>query len=169
MTKYEVIGDAFPPDSPSLEKKKPPYFEVALENSEFAPDGFGVDVNYAREEVVLRGGYARLYDGSQTWHIFIDGDETIDLESSSGTTYFFVAYDVDKKEFYYEVNSTDTSPSDPSLKVLEIDAGTQTVYKRNREAILGVGSMVYNNDEGEKKQEITYDPQLDTMVLIKYD
>lgn len=169
MSKYEVIGDIFPPDSPSLEKKKPPYFESALENSEFAPEGFGVSVNYSRDELVLKGGYARLYDGSQLWHIFVDGDETIDLESGSGVTYFFVAYDIDQDQLYYEVNSTDTAPSDPSLKILEVDAGTQTESKHNREAIIGVGATVYNNDEGSKQAKIKYDPKMDIMVLIKYD
>lgn len=169
MTKYEVIGDSFPPDSPSLEKKKPPYFEIALKNSEFAPDGFDVDVNYSQSEAVLSGGYARIFDGSQIWHIFIDGKDTINLESDSGVTYFFVAYDVDRKQIYYEVNSTDTSPSDPSLKILEIDASAQTASKENRKAVIGVGSTAYTDEDGNNEQEIVYDPQLDTLVLVKYD
>jgi len=109
-----------------------------LKNStHFVESGMGFSVDWANDQVTIGtttawGNHAIIRGSTGAYHVFPD-QKTVNLATGSGVNHVFVRTDpTTNDDVSYHIDSDDSPPVDPSLKIGTIDAGAQTTTELNR-------------------------------------
>lgn len=79
-----------------------------------------------------RGNFAVLSDSNLAYPIFPDQATGISLPDTNGTNHVFIAYDAANDEIDYHVDTEDTAPSGPALKIGTVDTSSSSTTETNR-------------------------------------
>lgn len=108
---------------------------LALDNvSDYVERGVSFTPTWSADETDISAGTAVIRDGDLAFIVEPDSRTDLALPSSTGVNYVYLAFDPDvDNAISYHVDTDDTPPADPSLKVAELDASTNTVTRVNRD------------------------------------
>ncbi|MDS0258558.1 hypothetical protein NDI56_03920 [Haloarcula sp. S1CR25-12] len=106
----------------------------ALSNlTDYVERGLGFSADYQANTLDIGSGHAIVRDGMQAYDVFPDARSGLGLASTTGLNYVYLAIQPGTDDdVRYEIESSQTPPSDPSLLVGTVDAGADTSTTSNR-------------------------------------
>lgn len=99
---------------------------------DFVSRGLGFTPDYANDRLDIAAGAAVLTDGGDAYVVEPDARASLVLPAASGTNHVFLEIDVASDTISYHIDSDDTAPADPSLKVGTVDTASNSATELNR-------------------------------------
>jgi len=106
----------------------------ALSNlTDYVERGLTFNADFQANTLDIGSGHAIVRDGTQAYDVFPDARSGLGLASTTGLNYVYLAIQPGTDDdVRYEIKSSQTPPSDPSLLIGTVDAGSDTSTVMNR-------------------------------------
>lgn len=129
---YEVQGEAFTEDDEPYRLNIP--YNPQAGTSEYV--GEGIEFELQGDSLLITDGYVRLYD-SEAYHVTPDRATGVPLPELDGMNYVYIQYDSSADSTWvtpiqYHIDTDDTPPTVPSLRIAKVDTSTGTITQLNR-------------------------------------
>lgn len=111
-------------------------------------DGLGVSGNFVDNTIDVSAGVAVIVNGGSGYVVAPESRSNISLPAVDGLNHVFLTTDINNNDdVSIHVDSDDTPPTTPSLKLAVVDTANNTVTLRNRSS--GGGGGVDIEDDGD--------------------
>lgn len=106
---------------------------LALENqTDYVVRGLGFTADFNDDTLDIGSGYAVIESAfNEAFHVFPDSASGLSL-TANDVNHVFVDIDPNNDNITYHIDTDDTDPADPSLKIGTVDTSANTVSELNR-------------------------------------
>jgi hypothetical protein len=102
-------------------------------STDYVERGLTLDPNWTTNTVNIAAGHAAIRADSRAYDLFSDARSGVSLPTTSGTTHLYLTFDpANQDDISYHLDTDDSPPLTPSLKIGELDGSAQTVVELNR-------------------------------------
>ena len=110
--------------------------------TDYVERGLSVTYDGVNDTIDIGSGHAVIEDSQRAYDVLPAQETGISLPAPSGVNYVYLVHDPETDDdVRYHVDDDDSAPSDPSLKIAEVDAGASTVTEQNRDPTLSAAAL----------------------------
>lgn len=136
--------------------------------TDYVERGIGLTPDHTNEELDIGAGHAVIEDNNEAYDLYPDEVTGISLVTTTGVNHVFLAHRPGTDDdIYIHIDSDDTAPADPSLKIGTVDAGNDTHTELNRAPDASFETLALDDLDFEDDESIDWGT--DTDFATYYD
>jgi len=145
-----MTDDVYPNDGDTITEQRETEQLAKGNSSDHVERGLGFAADFSADTLDIGDGYAVVRDGQQAWDVLPDARSGLGL-TSSDVNYVYLTFDPNASDVAgsvtYEINTSQTAPSTPSLYVGTVDTSNNTTSEKNRDPLISAETVFFGRLE----------------------